>query len=184
MEWGPTTTKNYLFLSTFLSLPVYTFFLKFVDCIFAVHSTPFGPPSFPLIRPRDFWFLCKSAIKGDGIKARRLRRFGKLKYTPPASCGRRNPQQIVHCGCRNPWAAIHELNYIPCGLWLVDCGKLKSTPGCRNPRAAIHEECRQPWIAAAYICNDVPQLERFYTVLKKSLIFYLVYITTRNVIVY
>ena len=44
--------------------------------------------------------------KGEGIKARRLRHFGKLKYTLPASC--------------NPRAAILIL---PRGLlYLVDCG--------------------------------------------------------------
>ena len=44
---------------------------------------------------------------GDGIKGLILRRCGKLKSTHP---GKLPPPQIVHYGCLNALAAMHEMN--------------------------------------------------------------------------
>ena len=57
----------------------------------------------------------RSTIKWDGIKALRLRHFGKLKFTPQASCGRRNPQNEPHS---TSWIAVAcGLRQLPSNYW-------------------------------------------------------------------
>ena len=124
----------------------------------------------------------KGREKWDWIKARRLRRFGKLKYTPPASCGCRClwiaaiymlwPQSTSHYLPQE--VAIHELqsttDYItPRGLRLADCGR--SNPWAESGGLQL-VDCGGSWIAVATIHNDVPQSEPFYTVPRKMTNFF------------
>ena len=117
--------------------------------------------------------------EGEGIKARQLRRFGKLKSTHPANCSSRNPWSA--CGLWLPQSTRMKTRglrqLMDCGhsIQRVDCGSCIAAHGLRQPYLQIwlpQSTSRNPWaelhstslIAAAGIHNDAPQLEPFYTV--------------------
>ena len=68
-----------------------------------LYQAYFGRPRYVGLRTEDWFVLAIRFARHfflillwEGIKACRLRRFGKLKYTTPASCGYCNPRAVIH----------------------------------------------------------------------------------------